>query len=61
MVKGAKSTLTKAHSKYDSLRTTVPICIRNFLDLEPGNEIIWKPDQKNDQIILKINRTKKKT
>ena len=60
MAKGTKTILTKAHSKNDSLRTTVPICIRNLFELEQGDEIRWEPDQKSDQLILKVNRMKKK-
>lgn len=60
MVRGQKTILTRAHSKNDSLRITVPMCICNLFELEQGDEIIWKPDQKSDQLILKINRIKKK-
>lgn len=61
MVKPTKTILTKAHTKSDSLRTTVPMCILNLFELEQGDEIIWKPDRESDRLILKINHVKKGT
>jgi hypothetical protein len=57
MVKPTKTILTKAHTKSDSLRTTVPMCIINMLELEQGDEIIWKPQ--DNKLIIEINHIKK--
>ena len=60
MVEGLKTTLTKAHSKSESLRTTIPMCIRKQFDLEKGDKLLWNYETKDDQLILVVKPDKKK-
>lgn len=41
MVRGEKTTLTKANERSYSLRTTVPKGIAKQLDLQEGDSIVW--------------------
>lgn len=56
MVRGEKTTLTKANAKSYSLRTTVPKGISNQFELKEGNSLIWRiepsPDGKNLTILV---------
>lgn len=61
MVEAPKTVLTKAHSKTESLRITVPTCICRQLELKEGDTISWKIGAKSDQLTLCINPMKKES
>jgi antitoxin component of MazEF toxin-antitoxin module len=61
MVSASETILTKAHSKTDSLRVTVPNCICKQLGLNEGDKISWKISDKKDQLILDINHKKERS
>ena len=60
MVRGERTTLTKANDKSYSLRTTVPKGVSNQLDLKEGDSIIWKlvPNGNNFTIVVEISNEK---
>lgn len=60
MAKGQKTTLTKANIKSGSLRTTVPMSIRQQFELKEGDELFWKLDIKNNNFIIVVEPKKKK-
>lgn len=41
-----ETTLIKVNSKSDSLRTTIPISIKELYELEEGSKIRWVYDRK---------------
>jgi antitoxin component of MazEF toxin-antitoxin module len=51
---GTITTLTKAHSKSNSLRTTIPISIINQFGFKEGDRLIWKMEIENNSLIIKI-------
>jgi bifunctional DNA-binding transcriptional regulator/antitoxin component of YhaV-PrlF toxin-antitoxin module len=63
MKKGQKTTLTRANVKSKSLRTTLPMSIRNQFGLEEGDELIWemKAEDKDKMIIVVKPQRKKET
>ena len=54
MVRGERTTLTKANDKSYSLRTTVPKGISNQLDLKEGDSIIWKLVPSGDDFMIVV-------
>ena len=56
---GEMTRLTKATSKSDSLRTTVPKSIVSFLKLEMGEVIEWEMEIKNNQRVAVVRCIKK--
>ena len=61
MVRGEKTTLTKANDKSYSLRTTVPKGISSQLELKEGDSLIWElqPNGKEFLVIVKPQKEKK--
>lgn len=62
MVKGERTTLSKANDKSYSLRTTVPKGIVNQMDLKEGDSILWvlKPNGNKFTIIITPEKRVKK-
>lgn len=60
MVRGERTTLTKANDKSYSLRTTVPKGVSNQLDLKEGDSIIWKlvPNENKFMIVVELSNEK---
>jgi bifunctional DNA-binding transcriptional regulator/antitoxin component of YhaV-PrlF toxin-antitoxin module len=58
MKMGQKTTLTKANVKSKSLRTTVPMGIRDQFGLEEGDKLIWKIEAKDNQRIIVVKPEK---
>jgi len=52
------TTLTKANTKSNSLRTTVPSSVRDHYGLKVGDKIDWHFDTKNDEIIVIVKPIK---
>ena len=50
--------LTKATTKYRSLRTTVPIGIIDQFELKEGDFLIWKIVAKNGELLIQIEPKK---
>jgi hypothetical protein len=53
---GERTRLTKAHSRSDSLRITVPQSIVNQWDLQEGDELDWSWQAKNNEMVLVVRR-----
>ena len=51
---GEKTTLTKASSKSESLRTTVPSGIVHQLDLKEGDKLEWKIKAEKNKLIIEL-------
>jgi len=57
---GQKTTLTKANIKSKSLRTTVPMSVRNQFGLEEGDKFIWEMKaEAKDKMIIVVKPEKK--
>lgn len=55
MTKPYVTTLTRANSKGESLRTTVPSSIAKHYDLKEGDKIGWHFDAKNGEIFVIVS------
>jgi bifunctional DNA-binding transcriptional regulator/antitoxin component of YhaV-PrlF toxin-antitoxin module len=55
---GEKTTLTKASSKSDSLRTTVPSGIVHQLELKEGDQLKWKIKAEQNKLIIELTPEK---
>ena len=55
---GEKTTLTKASTKSDSLRTTVPAGIVHQLDLKEGDRLNWNLKAENGTLIVIVKPDK---
>lgn len=53
---GELTTLTKASSKFESLRTTVPKSIVNQWKLNPGDQFDWNWEVINGKMVLIVNK-----
>jgi len=60
MKKGQKTTLTKANVKSKSLRTTLPMSIRNQFGLKEGDKLMWEMKAENNEIIIVVKPQHKK-
>jgi len=49
---GEKTKLTKATPNTDSLRTTVPKGIVRHFDLKSEDELVWKIEAKDNELII---------
>jgi len=52
------TTLTKANTKSNSLRTTVPSSVRDHYGLKVGDKIVWHFDTEDDKIIVIVKPIK---
>ena len=59
-VMGEITTLSKASSKIESLRTTVPQSIVRFMKLNEGDKIDWNLKAQDNKIILIVTKVEKK-
>jgi hypothetical protein len=57
---GEITTLSKASSKIESLRTTVPQSIVRFMKLNEGDKIDWNLKAQDNKIILIVTKVEKK-
>ncbi len=55
-----KSTLTKASTKSESLRTTVPKAIVSFLKVDIGEVLEWEMEIKNNERIAIVKPVQKR-
>jgi hypothetical protein len=53
---GERTRLTKAHSRSESLRITVPQSIINQWNLKEGDGLDWSWQAKNNEMILVVRR-----
>ncbi len=51
---GEKTTLTKASSKSESLRTTVPTGIVNHFDLKEQDQLDWNIEVQGGKLIILV-------
>jgi bifunctional DNA-binding transcriptional regulator/antitoxin component of YhaV-PrlF toxin-antitoxin module len=51
---GDVTNLTKANTRSNSLRTTIPMSITNQFGLKEGDKLIWKIEAENNELIVKI-------
>jgi bifunctional DNA-binding transcriptional regulator/antitoxin component of YhaV-PrlF toxin-antitoxin module len=56
---GEHTTLSKASTKNDSLRTTVPASIVHFFKLKEGDKIDWELKAFHDEMIIIVKRVDK--
>jgi bifunctional DNA-binding transcriptional regulator/antitoxin component of YhaV-PrlF toxin-antitoxin module len=54
-VVGEQTVLTKAASKSDSLRTTVPMSIVRYLKLKEGDRLTWELEAKDNKLIVIVS------
>ena len=59
IVMGEITTLSKASSKIESLRTTIPQSIVRFMKLNEGDKIDWDLKAQNNKIILIVTKVEK--
>ena len=57
---GEKTKLTKASSKSESLRTTVPSGIVHQLDLKEGDKLEWKIKADKNKLIIELTSSENK-
>lgn len=64
MTRGEKTILTKANTKSDSLRTTLPKGVANQFELKEGDSVYWEirpsPDGKSLIIVVSPSPEKNK-
>ncbi len=51
---GDITTITKANTRSNSLRTTIPMSITRQFNLHVGSQLIWKMEVENNNLIIKI-------
>jgi len=56
---GIKTALTKASTKGNSLRTTVPASIIKQFELQEGDELEWSLKVRNNRLIIEVEPRKK--
>lgn len=56
---GDITNLTRANTRSNSLRTTIPMSITNQFGLKEGDKLIWKIEADNNQLIIKIKPIEK--
>ena len=59
-IMGEITTLSKASSKIESLRTTIPKSIVRFMKLNEGDKIDWDLKAQDNKIILIVTKAEKK-
>ena len=59
-IMGEITTLSKASSKIESLRTTIPQSIVRFMKLNEGDKIDWDLKAQDNKIILIVTKVEKK-
>lgn len=57
---GEVTTLSKATSGKESLRTTVPMNILKQFNLEAGDRLDWTYEARNNELIIVVRPVKKK-
>ncbi len=60
MLKGDATSLTRASTKGNSLRTTVPISIIHQFGLEEGDQLHWELKAENNNLIIVVRPLKVK-
>ncbi|MGI8832962.1 MAG: AbrB/MazE/SpoVT family DNA-binding domain-containing protein [Nitrososphaeraceae archaeon] len=53
---GEQTTLTKASSKVESLRTTVPRSVVTFMKLKEGDKLDWDLKAEDNKMILTVSK-----
>lgn len=51
-----KSTAILINKNKKSLKTTIPSLIRDMLEIQAGDKLIWKIDVENEKISAKITK-----
>jgi antitoxin component of MazEF toxin-antitoxin module len=51
---GTITYIVKAHSKSNSLRTTIPMSIINQFGFKEGDKLSWKIEAEDNSLIIKI-------
>ncbi|MDN5847125.1 MAG: AbrB/MazE/SpoVT family DNA-binding domain-containing protein [Candidatus Nitrosocosmicus sp.] len=51
---GDITNLTKANTRSNSLRTTIPMSITNQFGLKEGDKLSWQIEANNNNLIIKI-------
>jgi antitoxin component of MazEF toxin-antitoxin module len=51
---GDITVITKANTKSNSLRTTIPMSITRQFNLQVGDKLVWKMEVENNSLIIKI-------
>ncbi len=51
---GTITAITKAHSKSNSLRITIPTSIINQFGFKEGDKLSWRIEAENNKLIIKI-------
>jgi bifunctional DNA-binding transcriptional regulator/antitoxin component of YhaV-PrlF toxin-antitoxin module len=57
---GEITTVSKASSKIESLRTTIPQSIVRFMKLNEGDKLDWDLKAQDNRIILIVTKVEKK-
>ena len=59
-IMGEITTLSKASSKIESLRTTIPKSLVRFMKLNEGDKLDWDLKAQDNKIILIVTKVEKK-
>jgi antitoxin component of MazEF toxin-antitoxin module len=51
---GDITVITKANTKSNSLRTTIPMSITRQFNLQVGDKLIWNMEVENNSLVIKI-------
>jgi antitoxin component of MazEF toxin-antitoxin module len=51
---GDITVITKANTKSNSLRATIPMSITRQFNLQVGDKLVWKMEVENNSLIIKI-------
>jgi bifunctional DNA-binding transcriptional regulator/antitoxin component of YhaV-PrlF toxin-antitoxin module len=54
------TTASKAHSKYNVLRTSIPLGIRSLIDIREGDKLKWDIVTINGKIVVTFEKVKEK-
>lgn len=58
LAEGDITNLTKANTKSNSLRTTIPMSVTNQFGLKEGDKLSWKIEAENNNLVIKIKPVK---
>jgi len=58
---GERTTISKASSKFESFRITIPKSIVNHWGLREGDVLEWNWEVQGGEMVLKVTRSKQKS
>lgn len=50
------SAVVKANTKFNAIRTSIPASVRNALDIQSGDTLVWKLDHDGKSVFAKVTK-----